>query len=72
MVFYDDDWRRLVAKHPLIARKLEELRCEAVLYEQFRDEVEALQNLVKDLHQELEQLRTHVARIRYQMAIPAR
>lgn len=35
--FYDDDWKRLLRQHPLIARKIEDLRCETVSYEEFEE-----------------------------------
>jgi len=50
--FYDDDWQRLLRQYPLIARKIEELRCEVVSYEEF----EELRKRVKQLEKNT---RTH-------------
>ena len=54
--FYDEAWRQLVNKYPLITRKIEELRCEAVAYEQYELEVEALRKDVKELQEKLAEL----------------
>lgn len=35
--FYDDNWKRLLRQHPLIAKKIEDLRCEVVSYEEFEE-----------------------------------
>lgn len=50
--FYDDVWQRLLRQYPLIARKIEELRCEVVSYEEF----EELRKRVKQLEKNT---RTH-------------
>jgi len=45
MMFYDDDWREIRRKFPLIAKKIEELRCEVPSQE----EHEALEKRVEEL-----------------------
>ena len=35
--FFDANWRLLLRKHPLIARKLEEIYCDCVSFEQYED-----------------------------------
>lgn len=37
--FYDDDWMKLCKNYPLVSKKLEELRCETVNYEEFLEEI---------------------------------
>jgi len=49
MSFYDQDWRELSKKFPLAAKKIEELRCEVVAYEQYELEIEALRRDIKEL-----------------------
>jgi hypothetical protein len=47
--FYDSDWKRLRRQQPLVAKKLEALRCELVCYEEFeelRNHVEKLESKV--------------------------
>ena len=47
--FYNDDWKRLFRQHPLVAKKIEALRCESVGYEEFealRKRVELLERQV--------------------------
>ena len=47
--FYDQDWKKLVRQQPLVARKIEALRCESVGYEEFeelRKRVEMLESQV--------------------------
>lgn len=47
--FYDDDWKRLLRQNPLVAKKIESLRCELVCYEEFeelRSRVEKLESKV--------------------------
>lgn len=48
-MFYDEDWRQLSRKHPLVAKKIEELRCETVNYEQYETEIKRLKAQVKVL-----------------------
>ncbi len=52
MGFYDEDWKEIQKTHPLIARKLEELRCETVSHEEF----EELMEFVQELAQKVEKL----------------
>lgn len=55
-MFYDDDWKDLVNKYPLVAKKIEELRCETVNYEQYDLEFKQLKHDVKDLAQSVKNL----------------
>ena len=48
-MFYDEDWRELSRKFPLIAKKIEELRCEVVNYEEYETEITRLKAQVKVL-----------------------
>ena len=48
-MFYDEDWRELSRKFPLIAKKIEELRCEVVNYEEYQEKVEELQRQISEL-----------------------
>lgn len=47
MSFYDEDWQQLVKEYPLIARKLESLRCEVVSYEEFQELEKRVEQLEK-------------------------
>ena len=49
MAFYDDTWHHLLKKYPAIARKIEDLRCDVVLYEQYEEEIKDLKETVKAL-----------------------
>ena len=45
--FYDEDWQRLLRQHPLIARKIEDLRCEVVSCEEFEELRKRVEQLEK-------------------------
>ena len=49
MGFYDEDWRAVKIRYPLVAKKIEELRCETVNFEQFEEELKKLRNDVRGL-----------------------
>ncbi len=51
--FYDDDWQRLFREYPLVARKLEDLRCEVVSYEEFEKLRKRVDQLEKKASQEV-------------------
>lgn len=52
MTFYDDDWKELQRRFPLVAKKIEELRCEVLNYEQYQEEKKELEERVKKLEKE--------------------
>jgi len=46
--FDDDEWKCLFRQYPLVAKKIETLRCETISYDEFsdlRERVEKLENL---------------------------
>jgi len=51
--FYDDDWQRLLRRHPLIARKIEDLRCEVVSDKEFEELRKRVEQLEKMAHPEV-------------------
>lgn len=53
MTFYDEAWKELQRQYPLVAKKLEELRCDCTAYDQFRLEIDALKSEVKTLRWKL-------------------
>jgi len=60
MMFYDEAWRELSKRYPLIAKKIEELRCESVAYEQYEQETKELQKRFDTLQKEFDTLNTLV------------
>ena len=59
-MFYDEDWKLLLKNHPLIASKIEELRCEVLSYEQYEDEQAELNAKLEKQDAEIDQLRRQV------------
>ena len=55
--FYDENWKELQRKFPLVAKKIEELRCEAVNYEQYLEQKKTLQLQINLLNAEVAVLR---------------
>jgi len=51
LMFYDEDLKRLQQQYPLIAKKIEEFRCETVACERFREEMDSLRKAVKQLQE---------------------
>ncbi len=56
--FYNNDWRRLLKQHPLIARKIEELRCEVASYEEFEELRKRVDQLEKKASPEVARMHT--------------
>jgi len=57
MSFYDEYWKFLLKNHPLIAKKIEELRCEVLSYEQYEEEQ-------KQLNAKLEKQNVEITRLK--------
>jgi len=57
MSFYDEDWKLLLKNHPLIASKIEELRCEVLSYEQYEEEQKQLNAKLEKSNVEIDRLR---------------
>lgn len=62
VAFYDDDWQQLLRRHPLIAKKIEDLRCEVVSFEEFEELRKRVDQLEKKVS--LEVARTHTQKSR--------
>ena len=56
MSFYDEDFRALRIRYPLVAKKIEELRCETVNFEQFQEELKKVRNDMRTLAKSLTEL----------------
>jgi hypothetical protein len=59
-MFYDENWKLLLKNHPLIASKIEELRCEVLSYEQYEEEQEELNAKIEKQNVEINRLRRQV------------
>ena len=57
--FYDENWRLLQRRYSLVARKIEDLRCEVPSIEEF----EELLNYVEELAQKVDNLMISLAKI---------
>ena len=56
-MFYDETWEYIQKRFPHVARKIEELRCETVNFEQYQLEFADLEKQVKNLSTEMEYVR---------------
>jgi len=56
VAFYDDEWWNLQKKYPLVARKISDLRCESLSFEQYDDEQRVLLKKVEKLERQVEVL----------------
>ena len=50
--FYDENWKKLLRSDPLAAKKIEDLRCECVTYEQYKEEMDFMLNKIVTLEKE--------------------
>ena len=57
--FYDENWLKLQRRYSLVARKIEDLRCEVPSIEEF----EELLNYVEELAQKVDNLMISLAKI---------
>jgi len=53
VAFYDDEWWKLQKKHPLVARKIEELRCESLSFEQYEEEQKLVSKKIEKLERQV-------------------
>ena len=63
MSFYDEEWKRLQRKFPLIASKIEDLRCEVLNYEQYEEEQEELNAKIEKQNVEITRLKAVVKQL---------
>jgi len=56
VAFYDDEWWKLQKKYPLIARKISDLRCESLSFEQYEEEQEILRKKIEKLERQVDVL----------------
>ena len=56
--FYDENWRELQRRYSLVARKIEDLRCEVPSIEEFEELLSFVEKLAKKV-EKLEKQREH-------------
>ena len=62
-MFYDENWKMLQRNYPLVAAKIEELRCEVLSYEQYEDEQKQLNAKIEKQDAEILRLKAVVRQL---------